>query len=165
MFKYVSQTFLQILTDTKALFLLEAPAMWKRSHMPSRTAMLCEVFGCSFSVALWVTVAFSALWAIYRYATFSWMYLLAGCFKETGMAFIVYVCVNLFFGINTIITHSVVFLLSQEKAMDQVGTLLILNLSELQEASCWVWWLWSGPQLVGFQVFEVNQAEDTTLRT
>lgn len=59
---------------------------------------------------------------IYRYATFSWMYLLAGVFKETGMAFIVYVCVNLFFGINTIITHSVVFLLSQEKATDQVGT-------------------------------------------
>ena len=70
---------------------------------------------------------FSALLAIYRYATFSWMYLLAGFFKETGMAFIVYVCVNLFFGINTIITHSVVFLLSQEKATDQVATLLILN--------------------------------------
>ncbi|XP_009634881.2 ATP-binding cassette sub-family A member 12 [Egretta garzetta] len=56
---------------------------------------------------------------LFGYATFSWMYLLAGFFKETGMAFIVYVCVNLFFGINTIITHSVVFLLSQEKAMDQ----------------------------------------------
>uniref|UniRef100_A0A8C0ED21 ATP binding cassette subfamily A member 12 n=1 Tax=Bubo bubo TaxID=30461 RepID=A0A8C0ED21_BUBBB len=64
---------------------------------------------------------------LFGYATFSWMYLLAGFFKETGMAFIVYVCVNLFFGINTIITHSVVFLLSQEKATDQVGTLLILN--------------------------------------
>ncbi|XP_026708213.1 ATP-binding cassette sub-family A member 12 [Athene cunicularia] len=56
---------------------------------------------------------------LFGYATFSWMYLLAGFFKETGMAFIVYVCVNLFFGINTIITHSVVFLLSQEKATDQ----------------------------------------------
>ncbi|XP_065607453.1 glucosylceramide transporter ABCA12 [Cyrtonyx montezumae] len=56
---------------------------------------------------------------LFGYATFSWMYLLAGIFKETGMAFIVYVCVNLFFGINTIITHSVVFLLSQEKATDQ----------------------------------------------
>lgn len=54
------------------------------------------------------------------------MYLLAGVFKETGMAFIVYVCVNLFFGINTIITHSVVFLLSQEKATDQVGTPVII---------------------------------------
>ncbi|XP_061858379.1 glucosylceramide transporter ABCA12 [Colius striatus] len=56
---------------------------------------------------------------LFGYATFSWMYLLAGVFKETGMAFIVYVCVNLFFGINTIITHSVVFLLSQEKATDK----------------------------------------------
>uniref|UniRef100_A0A669QFQ1 ATP binding cassette subfamily A member 12 n=1 Tax=Phasianus colchicus TaxID=9054 RepID=A0A669QFQ1_PHACC len=54
---------------------------------------------------------------LFGYATFSWMYLLAGVFKETGMAFIVYVCVNLFFGINTIITHSVVFLLSQEKGL------------------------------------------------
>lgn len=58
------------------------------------------------------------------------MYLLAGFFKETGMAFIVYVCVNLFFGINTIITHSVVFLLSQEKATDQVGVPLVLSLWE-----------------------------------
>ncbi|XP_068803956.1 glucosylceramide transporter ABCA12 isoform X2 [Struthio camelus] len=56
---------------------------------------------------------------LFGYATFSWMYLLTGFFKETGMAFIVYVCVNLCFGINTIITHSVVFLLSQEKATDQ----------------------------------------------
>ncbi|XP_060113052.1 glucosylceramide transporter ABCA12 [Heteronotia binoei] len=56
---------------------------------------------------------------LFGYATFSWMYLLAGIFKETGMAFIVYVCINLFFGINTIITQSVVFLLSQEKATDQ----------------------------------------------
>ncbi|XP_042299937.1 glucosylceramide transporter ABCA12-like [Sceloporus undulatus] len=43
------------------------------------------------------------------------MYLLAGIFKETGMAFIVYVCINLFFGINTIVTHSTVFLLHLEK--------------------------------------------------
>ncbi|KFP57270.1 ATP-binding cassette sub-family A member 12, partial [Cathartes aura] len=64
-------------------------------------------------------VAVFLLLLLFGYATFSWMYLLAGFFKETGMAFIVYVCVNLFFGINTIITHSVVFLLSQEKATDQ----------------------------------------------
>uniref|UniRef100_K7GAL1 ATP binding cassette subfamily A member 12 n=1 Tax=Pelodiscus sinensis TaxID=13735 RepID=K7GAL1_PELSI len=59
------------------------------------------------------------LMMMFGYATFSWMYLLAGIFKETGMAFIVYVSINLSFGINTIITHSVVFLLSQEKAGDQ----------------------------------------------
>ncbi|KAH0621712.1 hypothetical protein JD844_023309 [Phrynosoma platyrhinos] len=56
---------------------------------------------------------------LFGYSTFSWMYLLAGIFKETGMAFIVYVCINLFFGINTIITHATVFLLSQEKPTDQ----------------------------------------------
>ncbi|XP_058041914.1 glucosylceramide transporter ABCA12 isoform X1 [Ahaetulla prasina] len=56
---------------------------------------------------------------LFGYSTFSWMYLLAGIFKETGMAFIVYVCINLFFGVNTIITHSVIFLLSQEKATDK----------------------------------------------
>lgn len=43
------------------------------------------------------------------------------------MAFIVYVCINLFFGINTIISHSVVFLLSQEKATDKVRTLVHLS--------------------------------------
>ncbi|XP_034641961.1 ATP-binding cassette sub-family A member 12 [Trachemys scripta elegans] len=64
-------------------------------------------------------VAVFLLMMMFGYATFSWMYLLAGIFKETGMAFIVYVSLNLSFSINTIITHSVVFLLSQEKATDQ----------------------------------------------
>ncbi|CAM5095263.1 unnamed protein product [Natator depressus] len=64
-------------------------------------------------------VAVFLLMMMFGYATFSWMYLLAGIFKETGMAFIVYVSINLSFSINTIITHSVVFLLSQEKATDQ----------------------------------------------
>ncbi|XP_074856969.1 glucosylceramide transporter ABCA12 [Carettochelys insculpta] len=67
------------------------------------------------------------LMMMFGYATFSWMYLLAGIFKETGMAFIVYVSINLSFGINTIITHSVVFLLSQEKATD----LGLHNLAEI----------------------------------
>ncbi|KYO33489.1 hypothetical protein Y1Q_0008681 [Alligator mississippiensis] len=61
---------------------------------------------------------FLLLW-MFGYATFSWMYLLAGLFKDIGMAFIVYVCINLFFGTNTIITHSIVFLLSQENGSDQ----------------------------------------------
>ncbi|XP_019410082.1 PREDICTED: ATP-binding cassette sub-family A member 12 [Crocodylus porosus] len=61
---------------------------------------------------------FLLLW-MFGYATFSWMYLLAGLFKDVGMAFIVYVCINLFFGSNTIITHSIVFLLSQENGSDQ----------------------------------------------
>lgn len=88
--------------------------------------MLSDVFSGLFSKEPLSYHGFLCTVGIYRYASFAWMYLLAGFFKETGMAFIVYVCVNLFFGINTIITHSVVFLLSQEKATDQVGAPLVL---------------------------------------
>lgn len=106
------------------------------------------------------------LLAIYRYATFSWMYLLAGFFKETGMAFIVYVCVNLFFGINTIITHSVVFLLSQEKATDQVGAPLIAS-PEQNDGTLLV--EFGGfdhvLNLAGFEIWKVFQAEDVSCRT
>lgn len=48
------------------------------------------------------------------YATFAWMYLIAGTFKNAGMAFITYVCINLFIGINTIISSSVVYMLLQQ---------------------------------------------------
>ncbi|XP_008111746.2 glucosylceramide transporter ABCA12 isoform X1 [Anolis carolinensis] len=60
-------------------------------------------------------LAVTLLLILFGYSTFSWMYLLAGIFKETGMAFIVYVCINLFFGINTINTHSTVLELAHEK--------------------------------------------------
>ncbi|XP_070278166.1 glucosylceramide transporter ABCA12 isoform X2 [Myotis yumanensis] len=62
--------------------------------------------------------AVSLLLLLFGYATFSWMYLLAGIFHETGMAFITYVCINLFFGINSIVSLSVVYFLSKEKLND-----------------------------------------------
>lgn len=128
--------------------------------------MLSEIFTCWFSVALLISGVFFVLLAIYRYATFSWMYLLAGFFKETGMAFIVYVCVNLFFGINTIITHSVVFLLSQEKATDQVGAPLIAS-PEQNDRTLLV--EFGGfdhvLNLAGFEIWKVFQAEDVSCRT
>lgn len=59
------------------------------------------------------------------------MYLLAGLFHETGMAFITYVCINLFFGINSIVSLSVVYFLSKEKPNDPVRSLItLLNFSE-----------------------------------
>uniref|UniRef100_G3U7M5 ATP binding cassette subfamily A member 12 n=1 Tax=Loxodonta africana TaxID=9785 RepID=G3U7M5_LOXAF len=64
--------------------------------------------------------AVSLLLLLFGYATFSWMYLLAGFFHETGIAFITYVCVNLFFGINSIVSLSVVYFLSKEKPNDPV---------------------------------------------
>ncbi|XP_058155644.2 glucosylceramide transporter ABCA12 [Dasypus novemcinctus] len=62
--------------------------------------------------------AVSLLLLLFGYATFSWMYLLAGLFHETGIAFITYVCINLFFGINSIVSLSVVYFLSKEKPND-----------------------------------------------
>uniref|UniRef100_A0A8C5MKI8 ATP binding cassette subfamily A member 12 n=1 Tax=Leptobrachium leishanense TaxID=445787 RepID=A0A8C5MKI8_9ANUR len=60
--------------------------------------------------------AVSLLLILFGYATFAWMYLLAGAFKNPGMAFIIYVCINLFIGINTIIASSVVFLLVEQSS-------------------------------------------------
>ncbi|XP_072274644.1 glucosylceramide transporter ABCA12 [Pyxicephalus adspersus] len=58
----------------------------------------------------------SLLFILFGYATFSWMYLIAGKFKNAGMAFITYVCINLFIGINTIISSSVVYMLTTQKS-------------------------------------------------
>lgn len=72
----------------------------------------------------------------YRYATFSWMYLLAGLFHETGMAFITYVCINLFFGINSIVSLSVVYFLSKEKPNDPVRSIIsLLNFNKVWNVS------------------------------
>lgn len=71
------------------------------------------------------------------------MYLLAGIFHETGMAFITYVCINLFFGINSIVSLSVVYFLSKEKLNDPVrsfnnllnftGYLIYFNKSKVEK--------------------------------
>ncbi|XP_053326902.1 glucosylceramide transporter ABCA12 [Spea bombifrons] len=58
--------------------------------------------------------AVSLLFILFGYATFAWMYLVAGAFKNPGMAFIVYVGINLFIGINSIISTSIVYLLTQQ---------------------------------------------------
>nr|XP_015213804.1 PREDICTED: ATP-binding cassette sub-family A member 12 [Lepisosteus oculatus] len=57
--------------------------------------------------------AVSLLLVLFGLATFPWMYLLAGTFKDTEMAFISYVCINLFIAVNTIISTSVVYFLMQ----------------------------------------------------
>lgn len=75
--------------------------------------------------------AVSLLLLLFGYATFSWMYLLAGLFHETGMAFITYVCVNLFFGINSIVSLSVVYFLSKEKPNDPTLELISETLKRI----------------------------------
>ncbi|XP_036175417.1 ATP-binding cassette sub-family A member 12 isoform X1 [Myotis myotis] len=75
--------------------------------------------------------AVSLLLLLFGYATFSWMYLLAGIFHETGMAFITYVCINLFFGINSIVSLSVVYFLSKEKLNDPTLELISETLKRI----------------------------------
>lgn len=48
-----------------------------------------------------------------RFATFPWMYLLSGIFKDAEMAFIIYVCINLFISVNTIMSTSILYFLGQ----------------------------------------------------
>ncbi|XP_061735979.1 glucosylceramide transporter ABCA12 isoform X2 [Nerophis ophidion] len=57
--------------------------------------------------------AVALLLVLFGFATFPWMYLLSGVFKDGEMAFISYVCINLFISINTILSSSVLFFLSQ----------------------------------------------------
>ncbi|XP_019750907.1 uncharacterized protein abca12 [Hippocampus comes] len=57
--------------------------------------------------------AVSLLLVLFGFATFPWMYLLSGVFKDPEMAFIIYVCINLFISINTIISTSILFFLAE----------------------------------------------------
>ncbi|XP_077435659.1 uncharacterized protein abca12 [Vanacampus margaritifer] len=57
--------------------------------------------------------AVSLLLVLFGFATFPWMYLLSGVFKDSETAFIIYVCINLFISTNTIMSTSIVFFLAQ----------------------------------------------------
>ncbi|KAL0963737.1 hypothetical protein UPYG_G00310290, partial [Umbra pygmaea] len=59
--------------------------------------------------------AVSLLLVMFGFATFPWMYLLSGIFKDPEMAFISYVCINLFVTMNTIIPSSIAYFLGQLK--------------------------------------------------
>lgn len=41
------------------------------------------------------------------------MYLFAGIFRDAEMAFIIYVCINLFISVNTILTTCILYFLGQ----------------------------------------------------
>ncbi|XP_017279339.1 ATP-binding cassette sub-family A member 12 [Kryptolebias marmoratus] len=57
--------------------------------------------------------AVALLFVLFGFATLPWMYLLAGVFKESEIAFISYVCINLFISMNTILSTSVLYFLGQ----------------------------------------------------
>ncbi|XP_034429942.1 ATP-binding cassette sub-family A member 12 isoform X2 [Hippoglossus hippoglossus] len=57
--------------------------------------------------------AVTLLLVLFGFSTFPWMYLLSGVFKDAEMAFITYVCINLFISVNTIMSTSVLYFLGQ----------------------------------------------------
>uniref|UniRef100_A0A9J7YRV5 ATP-binding cassette, sub-family A (ABC1), member 12 n=1 Tax=Cyprinus carpio carpio TaxID=630221 RepID=A0A9J7YRV5_CYPCA len=57
--------------------------------------------------------AVTLLLVLFGFSTFPWMYLLSAVFKDTEMAFIGYVCINLFISVNTIISTSILYFLGQ----------------------------------------------------
>ncbi|KAG1952045.1 ATP-binding cassette sub-family A member 12 isoform X3 [Pimephales promelas] len=62
--------------------------------------------------------AVTLLLVLFGFSTFPWMYLLSALFKDTEMAFIGYVCINLFISINTIIATSIIYFLGQLNTND-----------------------------------------------
>ncbi|XP_030643482.1 ATP-binding cassette sub-family A member 12 [Chanos chanos] len=59
------------------------------------------------------------LLVLFGFATFPWMYLLSAVFKDAEMAFISYVCINLFVSVNTIISTSIVYFIGQLNQNDE----------------------------------------------
>ncbi|MGH0158140.1 UNVERIFIED_CONTAM: hypothetical protein FKN15_034802 [Acipenser sinensis] len=73
----------------------------------------------------------SLLLVLFGFGTFPWMYLLAGTFKNAEMAFICYISINLFIAVNTIISTSVVYFLSELRKDD-------LNIKEVYRVMSYV---------------------------
>ncbi|XP_063069496.1 uncharacterized protein abca12 [Engraulis encrasicolus] len=63
--------------------------------------------------------AVTLLLIMFGFATFPWMYLLTAVFKDAEMAFISYVCINLFISVNTIISTAIVYFLGQLNQHDE----------------------------------------------
>uniref|UniRef100_A0A668A1F8 ATP binding cassette subfamily A member 12 n=1 Tax=Myripristis murdjan TaxID=586833 RepID=A0A668A1F8_9TELE len=57
--------------------------------------------------------AVTLLLVLFGFSTFPWMYLLSGVFKDAEMAFITFVCINLFISVNTIMSTSIMYFLGQ----------------------------------------------------
>uniref|UniRef100_A0A3P8QCK2 ABC transporter domain-containing protein n=1 Tax=Astatotilapia calliptera TaxID=8154 RepID=A0A3P8QCK2_ASTCA len=57
--------------------------------------------------------AVTLLLVLFGFSTFPWMYLFAGIFRDAEMAFISYVCINLFISVNTILTTCILYFLGQ----------------------------------------------------
>ncbi|XP_058249175.1 uncharacterized protein abca12 [Hemibagrus wyckioides] len=57
--------------------------------------------------------AVSLLLVLFGFASFPWMYLVSSLFKDAEMAFISYVCINLFISMNSIVSTAIMYFLGQ----------------------------------------------------
>uniref|UniRef100_A0A8B9K9Q2 ATP-binding cassette, sub-family A (ABC1), member 12 n=1 Tax=Astyanax mexicanus TaxID=7994 RepID=A0A8B9K9Q2_ASTMX len=64
--------------------------------------------------------AVTLLLVLFGFASFPWMYLISTMFKDAEMAFISYVCINLFISVNTIISTAIIYFLGQLHPNDEV---------------------------------------------
>ncbi|CAJ1079858.1 uncharacterized protein abca12 [Xyrichtys novacula] len=71
--------------------------------------------------------AVALLLVLFGFATFPWMYLLSGIFRDAEMAFIIYVCINLFISVNTILSTSILYFLSQISTIDPKTILAVFD--------------------------------------
>ncbi|XP_049340929.1 glucosylceramide transporter ABCA12 [Astyanax mexicanus] len=63
--------------------------------------------------------AVTLLLVLFGFASFPWMYLISTMFKDAEMAFISYVCINLFISVNTIISTAIIYFLGQLHPNDE----------------------------------------------
>uniref|UniRef100_A0AAV2K1R7 ABC transporter domain-containing protein n=1 Tax=Knipowitschia caucasica TaxID=637954 RepID=A0AAV2K1R7_KNICA len=71
--------------------------------------------------------AVTLLLVLFGFSTFPWMYLLSSVFKTAEMAFISYVCINLFLSVNTIIPTSILFFMRQITQQNAEGMKLLFD--------------------------------------
>ncbi|XP_060733092.1 uncharacterized protein abca12 isoform X2 [Tachysurus vachellii] len=75
--------------------------------------------------------AVSLLLVLFGFASFPWMYLISTLFKDAEMAFISYVCANLFISMNTIISTAIVYFLGQANQSNEHIQVVYRTLSKI----------------------------------
>ncbi|CAL8371002.1 unnamed protein product [Arctogadus glacialis] len=112
------------------------PLYWTVNFLYDMTLYLIPVFLTVGVIAAFQIPAFTdrqnlsavtLLLVLFGFSTFPWMYLLAGVFKDAEMAFISYVCINLFISINTVLPTSILFFMSQISVTDTEAIQLLYN--------------------------------------
>ncbi|KAK7939643.1 hypothetical protein WMY93_002969 [Mugilogobius chulae] len=71
--------------------------------------------------------AVTVLLVLFGFSTFPWMYLMSTVFKDAEMAFITYVCINLFLSVNTIIPTSILYFMGQITQQNTEGLKVIFD--------------------------------------